>query len=60
MEKVKRKRTQQELVEEAFRQMWNAGELVPKKIYIPLMTGGVHEQIIYKVKPDDVRHTFDI
>ena len=44
------KRTQEQLVIEAFRYMIANGEAVRTKVEIPLQTGGVFEKVIYKVK----------
>lgn len=47
----KKKRTQQEIVIEAFRMMMQYGELTLKEVKIPLQTGGTFTKELYKVTP---------
>lgn len=48
----KKKRTQEEIVIEAFRMMMQCGELTPREVEVPLQTGGTFTKKLYKVKPN--------
>jgi len=48
----KKKRTQEEIVIEAFRLMMRFGELTLTEVELPLQTGGTFTKILYKVKPN--------
>jgi len=47
----KKKRTQEEIVIEAFRMMMQYGELTLTEVEVPLQTGGTFTKKLYKVKP---------
>jgi phage-related protein len=49
--KQKKKRTQEEIVIEAFRMMMQLGELTLKEVEVPLQTGGTFTKKLYKVEP---------
>jgi len=51
----KKKRTQEEIVIEAFRMMMQYGELTLKEVEVPLQTGGTFTKKLYKVKPMKLR-----
>ncbi len=46
------RRTREELVIEAFRQMIRDGEAVRTEVTVYLATGGTMTKVIYKVEPD--------
>lgn len=46
------RRTHEELVIEAFRQMIRDGEAVRKEVTVLLATGGTMTKVIYKVEPN--------
>jgi len=46
------RRTHEELVIEAFRQMIRDGEAVRKEVKVWLATGGTMTKVIYKVEPN--------
>ena len=48
----KKKRTQEEIVIEAFRMMMQYGELTLTEVEVPLQTGGTFTKQLYKVKPN--------
>lgn len=50
--KQKKKRTQEEIVIEAFRMMMQCGELTLTEVEVPLQTGGTFTKQMYKVKPN--------
>ena len=47
-----RRRTREELVIEAVRQMIRDGEAVRKEVTVLLATGGTMTKVIYKVEPN--------
>ena len=47
-----RRRSREELVTEAFRQMIRDGEAVRKEVKVLLATGGTMTKVIYKVEPN--------
>ena len=47
-----RRRSREELVIEAFRQMIRDGEVVRKEVTVWLANGGTMTKVIYKVEPD--------
>ena len=47
----KKKRTQEEIVIEAFRLMMHFGELTLTEVEVPLQTGGTFTKKLYKVEP---------
>lgn len=47
----KKKRTQEEIVIEAFRLMMYFGELTLTEVEVPLQTGGTFTKKLYKVEP---------
>lgn len=47
----KKKRTQEEIVIDAFRLMMQCGELTLTEVEVPLQTGGTFTKTLYKVEP---------
>lgn len=47
----KKKRTQEEIVIEAFRLMMQFGDLTLTEVEVPLQTGGTFTKKLYKVEP---------